>query len=112
MCWKKVNLFLLFPFYKFPGNATLQHRIIKEEEFIAKYKPKFIKQFLTQIIYLRHKCCYNKYENCIKNIASHCLRTKVISAQVRILALELTEKIFSLNSCNVTLESPKAEGHI
>ena len=30
----KDNYFTLFPFYKFPINATEQHRIIKEAEFI------------------------------------------------------------------------------
>ena len=32
-----------FPFYKFPINATEQHRVIKEAEFIKKYKPKLNK---------------------------------------------------------------------
>ena len=39
----KDNYFTLFPFYKFPINATEQHRIIKEAEFIKKYKPKLNK---------------------------------------------------------------------
>ena len=35
--------FSVFPFYKFPEKAKEQQRIIKEAEFISKYKPKLNK---------------------------------------------------------------------
>ena len=35
--------FSVFPFYKFPEEAKEQQRIIKEAEFISKYKPKLNK---------------------------------------------------------------------
>ena len=35
----KDKYFSLFPFYKFPDDATEQHRLVKETEFIYKYIP-------------------------------------------------------------------------
>ena len=39
----KDNYFTLFPFYKFADNTNEQKRIVKESEFITKYRPKFNK---------------------------------------------------------------------
>ena len=39
----KDNYFTLFPFYKFADNTTEQERIVKESEFITKYRPKLNK---------------------------------------------------------------------
>ena len=39
----KEKYFTLFPFYKFADNTTEQERIVKESEFITKYRPKLNK---------------------------------------------------------------------
>ena len=39
----KKNYFTLFPFYKFADNTIEQERIVKESEFITKYRPNLTK---------------------------------------------------------------------